>query len=65
MRIKQTKGVLSIGIGCTWFLQGINVLPGSMCGKSDGPCTATPLYLTCEVSCFCRTSVCDKRCTAR
>ena len=36
MRIALTiAGVLCLLVGCTWFLQGINVLPGSfMSGQS-------------------------------
>jgi uncharacterized membrane protein len=28
-RILQILGVLLVIVGCVWFLQGINVLPGS------------------------------------
>ncbi len=25
----QIVGILLVGVGCVWFLQGINILPGS------------------------------------
>jgi len=42
MRIARgVLGGLLIMIGAVWFLQGINVLPGSfMTDKRSGPCTA-------------------------
>jgi hypothetical protein len=51
MRItSNVVGVLCLLIGCTWFLQGINILPGSfMTGQTKWAVYGGLLFIACVV----------------